>query len=139
MKPSKKQPIPTLSAVETAPDLTQEQAMKILLHQLNSTIKTCTARIEKHAEAVVKNPLHELEWSQGVFEAAADLDIATRILKSVTGGTTVMFLAEFATKEAMHGARYPQHSSSPVSNYTLTLRTAAWAKMAETLTDLAKL
>lgn len=86
-----------------------------------------------------RDAAESLTWSDNVFEAAAELRVFERVIKHLTkpeSKVTFDSIRGFALEEAVHGARYPKHSTSPVSNLVAEYETRAWAKIYELTMEL---
>ncbi len=83
------------------------------------------------------NFAHELEWSSGLFDYAAEAKVLQRAIMTVWGGeergepVSLETLLRIANQEALRGARYPKHSTSAPSNLMHQAETAAWANLSE--------
>jgi hypothetical protein len=90
--------------------------------------------IKEFREKLDENSAHALEWSGSLYEQAAKLEVYTQVLRlqgrrPASGEETVEYFSDFALSEVIRGARWPEHSTNPMSNYLNQCKTAAWADL----------
>ena len=65
---------------------------------------------------LVGAPWYELEWSQAVFTAAAELKVAEKVVRYLEGGRSAIEIRDELTRELLLGAGSPARSTSPQHN-----------------------
>lgn len=116
--------------------VTAEKQREGLLFLLRSQIESYRKRLTLFGEAIAKDAQSALEWSQDDFRDAARLSVALIVVKHLEADMPLADILSVATREAMRGALYPQHSTSAPSNYAIQCKTAAWAHHAEMLENM---
>lgn len=89
-------------------------------------------------------PATEFEWGVGAVRSAARAAIFSKFITEVesfqeddpgnegrTDEEALALLLDEARKQAIHGARDPKDSTSPMSNLVERYKTAAWAEAAD--------
>jgi len=99
----------------------------------NSAVRGALSKFEENFKS---NPAYAFEWAQNAMEAAARFEVALT-LKAWT--ELPEYKPEAALSEikrlVLRGARWPERSTSPVSNAMSADRTAAWAEALERITN----
>lgn len=130
--------------VRQAPPATPEEKLGIIVEAVRSQIARAQATVDGFAARFAEDPVRAFEWSQGAIEAATRLDVFESAVLRLTdndgvpclerdGKSTIESLRAYATDKIMHGARYPAHSSSQVSNVVSQQTVSAWAQLVEIL------
>ncbi len=125
------------------PDVTAAMVLRSVMRWIDGAIELADKVIAQHIADLSKNPLYAMEWSDRVFEAAAQKDAAIRLRiivtrehdgQPVTTGTDSDFgvaaAVREATRAAMRGAQYPSRSTSQPSNLAKEYVTKAFAEFA---------
>jgi len=108
-----------------------------LLEELNYRLKFAEKCKEKFVEDFTKNPEYALQWSQSVFEKAAEISVLKEAIFSIeknTDATLDKFINYFQRKASDH-ARNPSFSTSVTHNLIHIYRGAAFAKLAEDFSE----
>lgn len=111
------------------PDVAAARAEEGFRMLVDHTIKCAEETITKFKEQFEKNPVYALEWSLSVFQAAADLDVATRVRYRLEAGATK---AE-VQKELVDSSRYMirlEGSTSPTANLMEQAKTIVTFRLA---------
>lgn len=111
------------------PDVKAENRRTAFHWTLESMIRSAKEDVTAFAAKFAENPCSAFEWADGAMEAAAKLDVATRI-KSVFEAEGREVAVNVAQIEALRGARYPSHSTSQAANAMAQYKTAAYAEFA---------
>lgn len=111
----------------------QREALEHMLEHGEKTLSQSLVKWCRKIEGYALNPQHlpgrEMEWSQGVFETAANLDIIRHV--AAWWWTTPMGVEEIRQECLEHmqrGSRYPK-----VDNLSALHQTAAWSEMYDDL------
>ncbi len=114
--------MPSQLTAQEKRDFNVNQKIEALQEQLD----TWTARFQK-------DPAYAMEWSDDTFIAAADLQVWKGIKEMFDSGSTAQEVVAILNDKAIHGARFPKHSSSASGNIMSQQMTAACAKGADDL------
>lgn len=122
------------------PDPTPEEMLARRIerfeYDLTHTIKTATATLEDWRAKLAEHPFYAFEWADRAFEAAAQVDVATRLLDFLhalvadpekTSAEAFEMTLQAAREEVQRGARWPSRSTSPSSNHAEQQKLAAYA------------
>lgn len=82
---------------------------------------------------------YELSWSGGTFEAAGRLTAALTVRSCLEKNLSFEEIGSVVTERVMHGARWPERSTSPVSCFMFSCTTAGWGEIAAHMKDLWQL
>ena len=83
----------------------------------------------KMSAGLLVDPQTELEWCNDSFRSSGRLSVVA-VLRDLVETKGLAVAAGFARSEALRGARWPQHSTSPAVNLACECRTAAFAEFA---------
>ena len=151
MTKTRRLPKTTSTVFDARPSLpraTQEvkcdRYLGLFIEELESTEKKSRERTEQFATRFLQNPRDAFEWSQGVFEAAADLDVAKGVLfhlnqakeqsdeySAPSSFQLLTWVQEDLRSRVMNEARYGSNSSSPQHNEMKRSLLQASAKVLE--------
>lgn len=118
------------------PEVHVENRRGSIERQLEWILSSAEADLAKFAASFAENPFYAFEWAQSAIEAAARKDVATRLKMMIDGGKEKdsydgwEAAVAFAYDQALRGARWPNHSTSAVSNVAKEALTAAYADFA---------
>lgn len=76
-----------------------------------------------------KDPNHAFKWGLTAVAAAARRVVALDVLAWFKRGTDLDRIHKEIKREAIDGARFPEHSTSPISNLAHQMRVQAWAEL----------
>lgn len=110
-------------------------SLEKLKRRAEGWVEVYTIRCAEWAIKFNKNPYDALDWSDRTFEHAARLAVAQQVLESIAQfedkkdhdntETAAALLIEALKRDALSQARWPQRSTSIVSNEAHTYLTAA--------------
>jgi len=106
-----------------------EMRIKWSRRGLVNGIETCNGKLARFAERLAANPHDAFSWGQDAAEASGKLFAYTRVLTVFDDKGYEAALA-YATREALDGARHPQHSTATLSNVVAEAVTAGYAEFA---------
>jgi len=124
---------------------TEDHAMTAVKVFVEETKRTNQRYCEQFAEKFAADPANALEWSKETFHYAARLKVcaivehylsifaAEDMYSMKTPKRQLELIAQEFKAELMRGARFPDHSSSPTSNYFSLCLNAARAEFLEKL------
>lgn len=112
--------------------------LEIFESMMETQLRTSKKILYNWNESFSENPTHAMSWSMNTFKAAAQHDVAKRILHSIKEfrGDNVSdekILSDIKTitnENVIRGAMYPERSSSPASNLMSQEEVSAWASIA---------
>ena len=126
MTRKKTPPAPIVRTVEER----EKEHRDFLGRVAESELERLNKEIAEFAADLIKHPARALEWSQGIFEKAADQAIVARLGRQLEAGTTRQSLNDWARQEA-EGAMseaLSTRSTSPQVNEMALMRGRAWRK-----------
>jgi hypothetical protein len=124
---------------------TEDHAMAALKEWLEESKRTNQRYCAQFAERFAADPANALEWSKETFGYAARLKVvaivehylsvfaAEDMYSAKTPKRQLEIIGQEFKAEVMRGARFPDHSSSPTSNYFSLCLNAARAEFLERL------
>jgi hypothetical protein len=126
MTRKKTPPAPIVRTIEER----EKEHRDFLARVAESELERLNASIAEFAADLMKNPARALEWSQAVFERAADHAIVARLGRQLEAGTTRQSLNDWAKQEAESAANdaLSTRSTSPCVNEMALMRGRAWRK-----------
>jgi hypothetical protein len=93
---------------------------------LRRKIADADKAIASFQKSLSERPAMAFEWGRDTVSIACEKEVATQLLRVVEDkGLDVAY--EVALSQTINGARWPSHSTSPMSNLASTYMTAAWA------------
>lgn len=103
-----------------------------LLEKLENRLNLAEKCKEKFVEDFNKNPEYALQWSQGIFEKAAEISVPKETIFSIknTDATLEKIINYFQRKAANHAVN-PSFSTSVTHNLIHVYRGAEFARLAE--------
>ena len=112
-----------------------------LKNKLQLNIDSVDVVLQKFKARFDENPTEALSWGETVFNAAATQLVGQTILswiasaedsdKNLSPDEIFQMMKDQITRVVLHGARYPEHSSSACSNMMKTEVVAAYATILE--------
>ena len=110
--------------------ITEWRRLEALTFRLDSNLSSGRKALERFRKDLDENPAYALRWSDAAFQAAAEIEVATKmkdILAHPEGGRVKAL--EHAREQALRGARCPERSTSGASNMMAQALTQAWAEL----------
>ena len=118
------------------PEIKRQNRIESLRWTIDGNIKAGDEAVEKFKQRLDENPAYAFGWADSVAEAAARRDVALTMRRILDGVDLEPEHAgydaarAYALDQTIRGARYPQHSTSALSNQMHAWTTAAWAEYA---------
>lgn len=134
MGKAKKIPVVTEVPPPPAPDTPEQKRSRYtqyIQHQLLQLQKELNAWADKFKV----NPSYELDWSASVFENAAELKVYEELLADLLSPATPAELIAKYQHETVQRARFPKLSSSVPSNLMTQHLLAAYAQIADKISE----
>jgi hypothetical protein len=108
-------------------------------------IRTLTESIEraqdKHKafiESFQKNPAYALEWSNDIFDYAAELKVYSIAIEALKAPEALENMRDFAKERVSYHIRNPQRSTSQQSNLIFQSEGRAWGQLLELIENSLK-
>lgn len=105
-------------------------AMEEINHRIDYHIKRAQEEIAEFSAKLVKDAAYQMEWSKGIFVEAARERIAKTVRAMIDNAKQnndeyvamsdyhiIVAVREELQHEVLRNARWPEHSTSPTSNY----------------------
>jgi predicted SAM-dependent methyltransferase len=125
--------------------------MDLLTRKLGRSLESSKSELDSWRDRFAKNPAQALEWSQHIFDHAAEFEVASSIMYAIEtlkqqGDEYVAMpddkiigkLWSQLYDRVMNGAKYPAHSTSVPSNEMARAILAKQAEWLGFLSDLQK-
>lgn len=113
-------------------DTRTKEVVKVLAGRIADLDKA----LAEFSKGLKTDPVHALEWADGIFEGSARRQVFETVrdaLAAPDSKATLVTLREYATRQALNGAKHPKQSTSTCSNLMNRYLTAAWADLTDTL------
>lgn len=118
------------------PEVKAKMRDRVLLRRLEEWEKDGKESVRRFADRVLQNAQDAFEWADSPMQYAGKAAVAAYVRAMLasdgdrTPATTEQVL-DYAREQAVRAARYPERSSSQVSNIAKQYMAAAWAELSE--------
>lgn len=107
-----------------------------LLRRLDRDIASFQQELNKFSENFKKEPAHALNWAMNSFEAAASLELYTKVKAGFDNQNfTIETMLDYLTEEVIILSSHIENSSNPMSVVMERHQLAAKAKMVRLIKD----
>lgn len=112
---------------EVHPAVKEFNHIRITTRHLKTILDAANTTLAKFRASLDDDPFNAMEWGMSAMEAAAKKHVAEYLLEVIElNGINTSF--KIAQEEALRGARWPTHSTSPTANIMSQAKTAAFAE-----------
>jgi len=116
----------------------QTPAVKEYVENLQFSIEQNNKHVAKFTSDVEKDPYEAMSWSKGTLEIIATLQAQKHVLLMLESDemASIQKVYDTVLRRVVADAKYPEHSSSPISNLMKQFLTAGYSQQLEYLKGL---
>ena len=110
-------------------------SFEMFKRRVASRIENSQVTIDRFRHQIINDePAHAFDWADDAMKAAASHKVF-KAIEELAKSLDLGCLETSATNEVLRRSRYPQHSTSPVSNAMYQYELAAWSEALELITE----
>ncbi len=113
-----------------------EHVLRMIRGRISGSLDTDAREIAKFISDLTEDPDYVLQWSQGVYFAAADQTVTRLIEGRLNAGVSLELIRDELAERMIRGYARSMSSTSPVSNYASHNEGAAAQRWVEFLDSM---